>query len=260
VNPLYFGDSARPLFGMYHPPAGRAAAVRNVVLCPSLGQEYIRAHRALRQLATQLARAGHHVLRFDYDGQGDSAGEAWEPTLDTWVTNTGTAALELRDTSGVADVVLVGIRLGAVVAARAAASVQPVDLVLWDPAIAGRRYLDELCATFRVPPAALAASGRGETIGVGGMPITLAFRSQLEAIDLLAEPVPRVPRALVITSRPDPDAERLAARYRAAGTPAAQRTVEISGSWEGADRAGAILLPQQVIRAIAEHVDGREAS
>lgn len=259
MNPFHFGDSSRPLFGVYHPPLARAAASRSVLLCPSIGQEYIRAHRALRQLATQLARAGHHALRFDYEGQGDSAGEASEGSLSSWMANVGTAADELRDLSGATDVTLVGIRLGAVIAFRAAPAVGATDLVLWDPALRGPRYLEELYATFRVKPPALAAAQRGETIGVGGMPLTAALRRELEAIDLLAEPAPRVARALVVTTRPDADAERVAVRLGDAGAESRHRVAEMSGSWEGADRSGAILLPQQVIRTIVEHVQGRAA-
>ena len=72
--PMYFGSSARKLFGIYEAPMTGSAA-RGVVICPPWGQEYLRAHRALRLLATRLCNAGFHVFRFDYSGTGDSVGD-----------------------------------------------------------------------------------------------------------------------------------------------------------------------------------------
>ena len=51
--PMYFGRSEAPLYGVYHAPVdfdSRQAAV----FCYPFGQEYMRAHRAYRQLATRL--------------------------------------------------------------------------------------------------------------------------------------------------------------------------------------------------------------
>ncbi len=72
--PLFFGDPARQLFGVYHPAAEGNAAERAVVLCAPSPQEYMPTHWAYRRLAALLAKAGVHVLRFDYFGMGDSAG------------------------------------------------------------------------------------------------------------------------------------------------------------------------------------------
>src|SRR5215217_413896 len=95
MNPLYFGSSQKPLYGVYHPPKsqpGRPVRTTGVVLCYPLGQEYMRAHRAFRQLATLLTKSGFPVLRFDYYGTGDSGGDGdagdvdkvvlWDPIVD----------------------------------------------------------------------------------------------------------------------------------------------------------------------------------
>src|SRR5687768_16729988 len=112
MNPFYFGSSQRPLYGVYHPSKGRTARPVGVVLCYPLGQEYMRAHRAFRQLATLLTKNGFPVLRFDYAGTGDSAGDGSAGSVATWVEDIGAAIDELKDTAGVSRVSLVGLRAG----------------------------------------------------------------------------------------------------------------------------------------------------
>ena len=62
MNPFYFGTSQRPLFGIHHPPKSSDVRASGVVLCPAIGQDYMRTHRGLKQLALQLSKAGFHVL------------------------------------------------------------------------------------------------------------------------------------------------------------------------------------------------------
>ena len=70
--PLFFGAASRSLFGWYHAPAEPRRAT-GVVICNPIGDDDVRAHRPLRHLAERLARAGLAVLRFDFDGTGDSS-------------------------------------------------------------------------------------------------------------------------------------------------------------------------------------------
>ena len=137
ATPTYFGPTDPPIFGWVHQPADRMAR-GTVVLCAPLHREYISAHYTYRVLAERLAARGITAIRFDYDGTGDSAGsmadpgrvEAYEASIDH--------ALELADDLGTSDVVLVGMRMGGLLAARAAArSNRPVSVVLWDPCGSG---------------------------------------------------------------------------------------------------------------------------
>jgi pimeloyl-ACP methyl ester carboxylesterase len=229
------------------------------VLCSPVGQEYIRAHRAFRQLATQLARSGHHVLRFDYSGQGDSAGTGWDSTIAEWAANVKLAADELRDMGGADETVLIGLRVGATIAARAADAVGAVDLVLWDPVLLGRVYLEELFATYLVTAEEQRASASGGTIGVGSLPLSPALRAAIDGLDLQCSIECSAPRALVISSVPSLEAEQLAEKLRSNGTKAVFQHVPMSGNWIDADAVGAIVLPQQIIRAIVAHVNSGEA-
>jgi pimeloyl-ACP methyl ester carboxylesterase len=94
----------------------------------------------LRQLAVRLSQSGHHVLRFDYYGTGDSLGAERDGDVASWRDDIETAVTELKDMTGVAKVSLVGLRLGANLAAEVSAR-HPDDidsLVLWEPLPAGK--------------------------------------------------------------------------------------------------------------------------
>jgi alpha-beta hydrolase superfamily lysophospholipase len=143
VTPLWFGPSERPLFGWLHVPVGGQARGA-VVLCPPVGRDYLQAHYALRRLAERAQQCGLCVLRFDYDGTGDSAGTGTDQgRVEAWLESTCSALAVVRAT-GASRVALVGMRLGAAVAATAAARDGAVDqLVLWDPCPSGRMFLSE---------------------------------------------------------------------------------------------------------------------
>lgn len=151
VRAVFFGpklDEGRALFGFYHPPKGGAggAGSRAVVLCPPLGYEAICAYPALRTFAERLAAAGHPVLRFDYDGTGDSGGLDSDPgRVRAWIESVSHAVDEVRALSGAGEVCLFGIRMGATLAAAAAAHRGDVDrVVLWNPCPTGRAYSREM--------------------------------------------------------------------------------------------------------------------
>ncbi len=109
--PFFFGTGGKRLFGVFHPPVGTSKKL-GVVLCQPLHREYLLAHRAMRVLASSLAKSGHPVLRFDYYGCGDSAGDGGETRLDRCCEDIKAAVSELQDMGGVRNVGLVGLRLG----------------------------------------------------------------------------------------------------------------------------------------------------
>jgi pimeloyl-ACP methyl ester carboxylesterase len=143
ATPLWFGPSERPLFGWLHLPADRVAR-GGVVLCQPLGIEAICVYFSYRVLADRLADLGLVVLRFDYDGTGDSSGLETDPDrLEAWLSSVQAASAYLADT-GVGAVGLVGIRMGGLFAASEASRRGGVDaLVLWDPCLSGRAFLRE---------------------------------------------------------------------------------------------------------------------
>jgi pimeloyl-ACP methyl ester carboxylesterase len=119
-----------------------------VLLCNPLGQEALRCHRAFRLLADKLATIGVPSLRFDYFATGDSPGDDGEGDLARWHRDVLLAHEALALRSGAARIVWIGLRLGACVAMTAAAlaPTPPARVILWDPVLDGRRYLEELRA------------------------------------------------------------------------------------------------------------------
>lgn len=149
---LYFDQSRSragegPIFGWYHstPSAGQSDCV--AVVCGPIGHEYTRTHRTMRHLADSLAGRGIPAVRFDYHGMGDSPGAELDPErVAYWQSSIRAAIRQARALSGRQRVCLIGVRLGATMAALVASDT-PVDLlVLWNPVTKGRAYVRELQA------------------------------------------------------------------------------------------------------------------
>lgn len=199
--PVWFGPARRPLLGWLHAPAGGAARA-GAVICPPLVREHLQAHVALRLLGEELGARGVAALRIDYDGTGDSAGCGDDPgRLAAWLASIHAGARLLRET-GAGSLCLVGMGLGATLAARAAAGAGGVDqLVLWDPCPSGHRYLREQRLVGALTPAGARTleDGSLDTPGLVLRPETLGELRGLR-LDALERPVAR--RVLVL-SRPD---------------------------------------------------------
>src|SRR5687768_9492003 len=144
MNPFYFGTSGHRLFGVYDPPREPDRRT-GVVLCYPWGPEYLRAHRPFRFLAVLLASAGHHVLRFDYHGTGDSGGDQNGGGPPSWRVDIGAAIDELKDMADPREVTVCGLRMGAVWALQVAAERKDIHrVVAWDPILDGRAYTQTL--------------------------------------------------------------------------------------------------------------------
>ncbi len=147
IEPFYFGLPDKPLFGCYHIPQSNFKRNCGIVLCCSSGYEYIRFHRAFRQLSDRLANIGYPVLRFDFYGCGDSGGVREQGEIGQWLQDIAMAIDEIRKRGNVTKVCLVGLRLGGSLAMMVGAERQDVDgIVFWDPVVSGISYLEELTA------------------------------------------------------------------------------------------------------------------
>lgn len=144
MDSFFFGPR-QSLYGAYHPASLETAAPESAVLvCNAFGPDYMRSLRALWQLAEQAADRNVHVLRFDYFGTGDSHGLHSQANLDRWRDDVRQAADALRERSGLEQITLLGLRLGALVACDMALHVAADRLLLWDAVSSGGRYFDRL--------------------------------------------------------------------------------------------------------------------
>lgn len=197
------------LFGWFHPAGGR----RGVVLCGAYGFEQMAAHRPWRVLAEQLAASGCPTVRFDYPGEGDSA-DPETGGVEACIAAIRQAIRFLRETAGVAEIILVGLRLGAAFAALAAEA-EPVNrLVLLAPVATGRAYLREMrlrAQTIGRLPDGSAAPAEPESLLVGGFRMDAAFQADLSALNLARIATPPAPRVLLLATDPGALAARLGA-------------------------------------------------
>lgn len=144
ISPYFFGRASHRMYACHHAPAIAVKDTRAVLLCNSIGHEYERCHRTLRQLAAKLSAKGNHAMRFDYFGTGDSQGEYEQASLASWRQDVSEGIDECHRISGYNQLCVIGVRMGATMAAQVAMQREDVDsLVLYAPVIDGETMLTE---------------------------------------------------------------------------------------------------------------------
>ena len=258
MNLLFFGDSGRQLFGAYHVPPTGVTTRGGAVLCPPWGPEYLVSHRTLRRLAVLLSESGYHVLRFDYYGTGDSAGTRDEGDLSSWHADASLAVDELRDMSGCATVASFGIRLGAVVGWRLAATRSDVHtVVMWDPIVNGADYVKSMVAAqldidrWSVSPRRPPASSDG-VLDVLGFPLTPSMRQSIEAVGPAEFRQPTGAKVKLFYSDVLPGRDCLHGALDDAGTGYDAATMPGQTPWREDDAVGAGGLPFLVLERMVE--------
>jgi pimeloyl-ACP methyl ester carboxylesterase len=253
VEAFFFGEARTQLFACHHPP-GANASDYGVVLCYPMGHEYVRTHRLYRFLARRLVDAGFHVLRFDYFGTGDSAGEFEEARLDRWVDDTAAAVSELRRRFLVRHVYAAGLRLGSAVALLTGIKHGGLDgFVLWDPVTNGPEYLDDIIAhesqQRHTSLTRDSGNGRGSRPReIVGFPMTDAMYGDLSDLDVFG--LTRVPasRILLVDSSDEAIQEKL--RTHLEGTGAAIRFEHIPHPKTWTQDPYKTVVPSKIIDAV----------
>jgi uncharacterized protein len=259
----FFGRAGEQLFGALHRAGNGARA--GAVLCYPMGQEYMRIHRTYAELAKRVAATAGHVLRFDYYGCGDSAGDAAAGSLHRWMADIHTAIEELRDRTGARTVWLVGARIGANLAMQVRAERTDVaGLVLWEPIVNGGEYV-----------AALRRAGRDLLAGNArldgyddralpdcfaefvGFPVSKALYDEVAAIDLLSGAHPAPGDTLVIGNSDKPAlAAFTAALSSGDGVVDYVTTQESDAIWLKEDRQNKGVIPARAVQTIASWLSG----
>jgi pimeloyl-ACP methyl ester carboxylesterase len=243
MDPFFFGPPHRRLFGIITAP-DRGSSSNGAVLCPPLGLEAVRAHRSLRLLSDQLARAGCTALRFDYFGTGDSLGASNESRPVEWLEDIRVAVQELRERSGVARISLVGLRLGGYLAT--VAEVRAVSqLVLWDPVTDPVRFAQELEEN--------AYKSEKYGLEVGGFAYSPALLDDLRALSI--DDVRRVPREVkIVTSRASPGLPAFRKGVEAKRARVDEVQIDAPPAWGTVQTLGAGAVPVDILQRVTEWV------
>lgn len=148
-TPFFFERDAARLFGFLHEPDGAASSTAFIMSHP-FGEEKLWSHRVFVSFARLLAARGFPVLRFDYQGAGDSSGDASDTTLSSYIEDVGRAAgVFAARRPSLKRIGIIGLRLGATIAALALERsdekrFRDAPLILWDPILDGDKYFQEL--------------------------------------------------------------------------------------------------------------------
>lgn len=237
-----------------------------VLLCNPFGEEAARAHRAYRVFARKLEDAGYAAMRFDYAGTGDSSGDIADFGVDAWIEDIEAAADVLRRESGVARIVLVGLRLGATLAALCVqrGRLRAAHVVLWDPVVDGAEYLRELRRAHRAYMDA--ELGRTKTVPGDsedspdamlkealGTPISARLHGELAGIDLANDP-PVTALTTVLCTQRTPDMDRLHERW-VEGPRMHWLDVDGSSAWNSDAALNNAIVPMKEILAIISRLE-----
>lgn len=251
MMPFNFGPAGHQLFGLYHTPEPGQEREFGVLICNPWGQEYVRAHRAVLQLGTRLARQGFPVLRFDYYATGDSAGDDEEGSLQQWQADVRTAITELKRRARVESIYLAGLRLGATLAALVASGRYDVEgVVLWEPAVLGSEYLSDLTAwheekQFYFLNQPQQVQDQPELLGFR---LGAAFQDELSQVNLLEMKRKPAPQVLVIESTASTDLARgsvkqMCQHFEALGAVVDYQLIESFKMWVENPDKGLVPLP-----------------
>ena len=259
MRPFFFGRSERSLFGCYHPPTAKPARPGAVLLCNPFGQEAIRSHRIYAILGSKLAKAGLHVLRFDYYGTGDSGGAVEEGSQAQWLEDILEANDELLASSGVSRVTWVGLRYGAPLAMLASQRLRRsiVSLIAWDPVVNGTAYLAELEAAhaafmrYEISEWQPTSPAGSEALG---FPLGPDLRSAIAAIDRDSLGRPKSRQATVLATSQKPEIQSLRPSVELWGDAAHWLDVISSSPWNSDAAMNAFRVPTDVLDIIVSRV------
>jgi pimeloyl-ACP methyl ester carboxylesterase len=236
VRAMYLRSGSDATFAMLHQPVADARPGSSVVMVGPWGWDEIASYRSRRTWAERLADRGHAVLRIDLPGSGDSSGMPDDAGLvPSWIESVASAARWLAEARP-AHVAVLGLGLGGLVAAQAAADGAPVDeLMLWGAQPQGRSVLREQRAFAKLQGSRYGTiDGAGgelpaDWLEVGGFVESAETMAAIERLDVREMELGRVSRVLLLGR--DGRAADAALRQRLVDS-GLDVTVEPGNGWE----------------------------
>ena len=140
---FYLPAAVGQRFCLFHQPDAETARLGAVLYIHPFAEEMNKSRRMASLQAKALAHAGYAVLQIDLHGCGDSSGDFGEASWEGWIEDVVLACAWLQQRN---DTVLWlwGLRTGCLLACAAAARIdQPSKLLLWQPVVSGKQFLQQ---------------------------------------------------------------------------------------------------------------------
>lgn len=182
-------------------PSGRVRAC--LTLCPAVGGEFDGGYRRQTMLARALAEHGVATRRIHYRGTGNSH-IFTTAVRTTMIADAVTAAADLADQHPGSAQIILGERVGALVAAEVAIAVSADHLILWHPVTDITTFVRELGRAAKLQTVATGREQGGDDLaaifrdgydaGVGDLVGFSVVRATLESFEghkLVDSPPPR---------------------------------------------------------------------
>ena len=183
---FYVPSQGGSLFAWLHHSSGQPLGHHGILICPPIGFEQLHAHRGLRHLADSLARADFPTVRFDWHGTGDSAGDDMHPDrCQTWLANVRDCVRQMKNELGFQHISVLGLRMGATLAALALNEDDIENLVLWAPVINGRGFVRELTVIDMMSEARSPGTDANGVIDAAGFRLSPETAADLSKLSLL---------------------------------------------------------------------------
>lgn len=214
-EPVVF-DGFTGIFQRAAVPAGAP-----VLMFSPFGYEELCARGFWTALADRFATAGFESLRFDFPGTANALDTTAEG-LDDWLSAARSAAGGLRHRTGRSAITLLGLGLGATLAASWASELGPLaSLVLLEPAHTGRGFSRAMtawgAAIASASGLATADARPGSPPSVAGFVLPDRRVAAVRRLDLATAPVAAVSAVLVVEQTGGQAGKTVARRFGAAG-------------------------------------------
>ena len=239
-----FLETSPPLYAMAHRADGAPKGI--VVIAGPFAEEKKAAQRALVAAARTFAGAGYDVLRFDWQGTGDSGGQFAKADIEKWLADLR-AVIEAARQMSEAPITLLGLRFGAALCWQVATNceIEIENLVLWEPIINGSSYARQNRQRAQIRAQMThGASHDGETkvitpssggFDFDGFFINEKLQEEMTNLDLQTAPLPKIKRLLLLQISGSPRVKKpfedLAQRARENGIETEIENVAVEAFW-----------------------------
>lgn len=264
---FFLPASAGQRFCLFHQPDAPTARRGAVVYVHPFAEEMNKSRRMAALQARALAAAGYAVLQIDLHGCGDSAGDFGDASWEGWIEDVVLACDWLQQRSD-GDLWLWGLRTGCLLASEAAARIrQPSKLLLWQPVLSGKQFLQQF---LRLKLAGEMLGGdskrlmdrlreqltQGDSVEIAGYLLPPGLASGLQQAELLPAAQSVRIEWIELTGKQDGSMSPLASarleKWQSAGRNARGHLVYGPAFWQTAEIAECPALLEASIRAMAE--------